>query len=150
MRQLNLPLFSFSIKKEQNRKLIFDRFRKKWVVLTPEEWVRQNFLMYLVEEKEYPISLITVEAGLKVAQRKKRTDILIYNRQAKALLIVECKAPEVKITEEVFDQIIRYNMTLQVKFLIVTNGLQHFCCELDYTNNKYAYLENIPSYSHLV
>ena len=150
MRPLNLPAYSFSIKEEQGKKFIFDRFRKKHVALTPEEWVRQNFLMYLVEEKNYPASLIAVEAGLKVAQRNKRTDILVYNRQAQALLVVECKAPQVKINEKVFDQIVRYNMSLQVNFLVVTNGLQNFCCKLDYTNNTYSFLKEIPSYQDLI
>lgn len=106
--------------------------------------------MYLVEEKNYPASLIAVEAGLKVAQRNKRTDILVYNRQAQALLVVECKAPQVKINEKVFDQIVRYNMSLQVNFLVVTNGLQNFCCKLDYTNNTYSFLKEIPSYQDLI
>jgi len=150
MRALNLPTYSFSIKEEQGKKLIFDRFRKKQVVLTPEEWVRQNFLMYLVKEKNYPASLIAVEAGLKVAQRKKRTDILVYSRQAQPLLIVECKAPEIKISEKVFEQIVRYNMSLQVNFLVVSNGLQHFCCKLDYANNTYSFLKEIPSYQDLI
>ncbi|MCD4695760.1 MAG: type I restriction enzyme HsdR N-terminal domain-containing protein [Bacteroidales bacterium] len=150
MQKLNLPEYSFRLREQENKKQIFDRWRKKYVVLTPEEWVRQNFIMFLVEKKKFPGSLITVEKGLQVGGRVKRTDVVVYNRQAKPLLIVECKAPEVKITETVFDQIVRYNINLNVNYLVVTNGLQHFCCKLDYTNINYFFLNGIPYYNDLV
>ncbi|HRW62678.1 MAG TPA: type I restriction enzyme HsdR N-terminal domain-containing protein, partial [Bacteroidales bacterium] len=131
MEKLNLPTYSFNIKFIEQRKYIFDFIRKKYVILTPEEWVRQNFLKYLVEEKKYPASLIAVEKEFKLNNLSKRSDAVIYNKQGTPILIVECKAPEVKIGQNVFDQIARYNMVLNVKLLVVTNGLQHFCCKLD-------------------
>lgn len=149
MQKLNLPSYAFRFDEGEGRKLIFDRFRKKWVVLTPEEWVRQNFLMYLVTEKQFPESLLAVEASLKVARRSKRTDIVVYDNRLKPLLIVECKAPQVKIDASVFDQIVRYNITLQVDYLVVTNGLDHFCCRLDYTDNSYTFLPELPAYGNL-
>lgn len=106
--------------------------------------MRQNFLQYLIQEKKYPASLIAVEAGLKYNQLQKRMDVLVYDKQGSPHLMVECKAPEVKITQDVFDQIARYNMVFKVKYLVVTNGLHHFCCLMDYTQNTYLYLEQIP------
>jgi hypothetical protein len=144
MQILNLPTYRFKLKQQGNRTQIFDAIRKKYVVLTPEEWVRQNFLQYLIQEKKFPASLIAVEAGLKYNQLQKRMDVLVYDKQGNPYLMVECKAPEVKITQDVFDQIARYNMVFKVKYLVVTNGLNHFCCEMDYTTNSYSYLENIP------
>ncbi len=149
MHTLNLPAYQFRIQKVGGRQQIFDRWRKKFVALTPEEWVRQNFIRYLVEEKQFPESLIAVETGLKVATRSKRTDVVVYNRQARPFIIIECKAPEVPVTREVFDQIVRYNITLQVDYLMVTNGLQHFCCKLDYQNSTYRFLESIPIFNTL-
>jgi len=117
------------------------------VILTPEEWVRQNFLKYLVEEKKYPASLIAVEKEFKLNNLSKRSDAVIYNKQGNPYLIIECKAPEVKIDQKVFDQIARYNMVLNVELLVVTNGLQHFCCKLDAENDTYYFLKEIPDYS---
>ena len=150
MQKLNLPEYSFSLREQSEKIQIFDRWRKKYVTLTPEEWVRQNFLMYLVSEKNFPASLISVEAGLKLFKTNKRTDIVVYNKQGNPLLIVECKAPEVALNEKVFDQIVRYNMALQVKYLIVTNGLEHYCCRLDYEKHTYTFLENIPDYKFIL
>ncbi len=150
MEKLNLPEYEFRIRKREGRPEIFDTFRKKFVALTPEEWVRQNFLMYLVNEKEYPGSLIAVEAGLKLYNRIKRTDIVVYSNLGKPVLIVECKAPEVTINQKAFDQIARYNMALRVKYLIVTNGINHYCCLLDYANNSIKYLKDIPDYKNLL
>ena len=144
MQELNLPKYQFKLKKEGERTLIFDIIRKKYLVLTPEEWVRQNFIQYLVQEKKFPASLIAIEAGLKYNQLQKRLDVLVYNKEGKPYLMVECKAPEVKITQAAFDQIARYNMVFKVKYLVVTNGLNHFCCMMDYTNNTYSYLKEVP------
>lgn len=144
MQALNLPPYQFKLKNNGAKSHIFDAIRKKYVVLTPEEWVRQNFLQYLIREKKYPASLIAVEAGLKYNQLQKRMDVLIYDKQGSPHLMVECKAPEVKITQDVFDQVARYNMVFKVKYLVVTNGLHHFCCLMDYTTNSYVYLEQIP------
>ncbi len=146
MQQLNLPLYQFKMKKDGERIQIFDAIRKKYVVLTPEEWVRQNILQYLIQEKNFPSSLIAVEAGLKYNQLQKRADVLVYDKSGSPFLLVECKAPEVKITQDTFDQIARYNLIFKVKYLVVTNGLNHFCCIMDYTDNSYQYLEFIPTF----
>jgi len=150
VQKLNLPEYKFRFKEQNGQNQIFDIFRKKYVVLTPEEWIRQNFLMYLVEEKNYPQSLISVEAGLKVYKRSKRTDIVVYDKQGIPLLIVECKAPNVKINQDVFDQIVRYNIALNVKYLVVTNGLDHYCCSLKSENNTYQFLQEIPDYKNIL
>ena len=150
MQKLNLPEYNFRFKKEENKTYIFDDFRKKFVVLTPEEWVRQNFLLYLITDLDFPKTLISVEAGLKLFKTIKRTDIVVYDKQGVPLLLVECKAPEIAINEKVFDQIVRYNMALQVNYLIVTNGLDHYCCQLDYKNNSYNFLKTIPNYTNIL
>ena len=146
MQVLNLPLYQFKVKQEGLRTHIFDAIRKKYVALTPEEWVRQNFLQYLIQDKKFPASLIAVEAGLKYNQLKKRMDVLVYDKQGTPHLMVECKAPEVKITQDTFDQIARYNMAFKVKYLVVTNGIDHFCCQMDYAQNSFQYLEQIPAF----
>ncbi|MDP3353452.1 MAG: type I restriction enzyme HsdR N-terminal domain-containing protein [Flavobacteriaceae bacterium] len=148
MQELNLPNYQFRIKSNENKLFIFDFIRKKEVVLTPEEWVRQHFLMYLVTEKKYPASLIAVEKKLILNTMTKRTDIVVYNSNAKPEIIVECKAPHVNITEEVFDQIARYNLKLDAQYLIVTNGLQHFFCQIDTKNETYLFLEDIPNWTN--
>jgi type I site-specific restriction endonuclease len=149
LKKLNLPEYAFRIRELDSKRQIFDESRKRFVALTPEEWVRQNFLQYLITEKQYPRSLISVEGGLKLYKRKKRTDIVVYDNQGKALLIVECKAPEVRIDQNVFDQIVRYNMALQVNYLILTNGLNHYSCAIDYVNQNYRFLKEIPAYTDL-
>lgn len=127
--------------------LIFDNLRKKYLVLTPEEWVRQHFVHYLISEKKYPISLIAIEKQLTLNTRKKRTDILVFNQIGTPELIVECKAPSVKITQDTFDQIARYNLKLNANYLIVTNGLTHFYCKMDFKNKTYIFLRDIPAYN---
>jgi hypothetical protein len=149
MEKLNLPTYSFNIKLIEQRKYIFDFIRKKFVILTPEEWVRQNFLKYLVDEKKYPASLIFVEKEFKLNNLSKRSDAVIYNNKGNPVLIIECKATSVKIDQKVFDQIARYNIQLKVDFLIVTNGLEHFCCKIDYENKKYLFLKEVPEYIYL-
>lgn len=147
MQALNMPTYKFKIKNSENKLLIFDIVRKKYVVLEPEEWVRQHFIHYLIEEKKYPLSLIAVEKKLTINGLTKRTDILIFNTEGKPNLIVECKAPSVKITQNAFDQIARYNLKLDANLLIVTNGLEHFYCTLDKKNKAYNFLQEIPIYS---
>jgi hypothetical protein len=147
MKVLNLPFYKFNIKISENKRLIFDQLRKKYVVLTPEEWVRQHFISYLLSEKKYPASLIAIEKELKINGLKKRTDILIFNKKGFPNIIVECKAPSVPITQNTFDQIARYNLKLNASFLIVTNGLQHFYCQMDHENQQYVFLKDIPNYS---
>lgn len=146
MKALNLPVYTFKFKTVNQKTQIFDDIRKKYVQLTPEEWVRQNFISFLRNEKKYPASLISVEAGLIYNRQRKRTDIVIYSTDGIPYLIVECKAPEVEIKNETFEQVSRYNMSLNAKFIVVTNGLVHFCLKIDFKENKYIFLDNIPPY----
>ena len=149
MQQLNLPEYTFRIKTEDGKTMIFDAIRRKFVALTPEEWVRQNFIEYLKTEKNYPASLMAVEKQIIINQLQRRFDLLVYSRTHQPCLIAEFKAPDVKITQEVFDQVVRYNMALKVAGIIVSNGLQHFACKMDYANNTYSYLREIPGYGEL-
>lgn len=146
MQQLNLPTFKFKIKSNENKFAIFDILRKKYVVLTPEEWVRQHYIHYLIHHKNYPASLIAIEKKLILNNLTKRTDILIYNSQGQPDIIVECKAPSIRISQESFDQIARYNLKLKANYLVVTNGLHHYYCQMDHHNQRYIFLENLPVY----
>lgn len=146
MERLNLPEYAFRTKTEDGKTLIFDVIRKKFVVLTPEEWVRQNFIQYLIKEKKYPESLMAVEKQIKVNGKQRRFDLLIYLRNGQPLLIAEFKAPGVKINQDAFDQVVRYNMALRVERVVVSNGLEHFACEIDYPKNTYSYLTGVPEY----
>ncbi len=143
---LNLPPYPFKLEQAENVIYIFDELRKKKLVLTPEEWVRQHFVQFLIQHKQYPKSLIKLEGGLKLNQLQKRTDILIFNKEGKADILVECKATSVKIDQKVFDQAARYNMIHKVKYLVVSNGLQHFYCEINHKNESYSFLEDLPTY----
>ena len=149
MQQLNLPEYQFRFKKINGKPQIFDRIRKKFFPLTPEEWVRQNLVRFLVEEKHYPESLLAIEMSFTIHGQPLRSDIVSFNNQGKPILVVECKAPSVKITQQTFDQIARYNMHLQVKHLIVSNGLQHYCCELHPENGTFEFLREIPDYKEV-
>jgi len=142
--QLNLPDYTFTLKKEQGKPYIFDEVRKKYLVLTPEEWVRQNYIKFLIAERGFPSSLFQIETGLYVNKTLKRTDVVICNSTGEPMVIVECKAPSVKITQDVFDQIARYNITLKTSFLVVTNGLSHFYCKIDLDKKNYSFLKDIP------
>ncbi len=146
MHKLNLPEYSFRTKIEDGKQFIFDSIRKKYIVLTPEEWVRQNFIQYLKNEKKYPENLMAVEKQIKVNGKQRRFDLLIYSRNGQPLLIVEFKAPNVKITQDAFDQVVRYNMALRVEKVLVSNGLQHFACQIDYVKNSFVYLLEIPEF----
>ncbi|PQB07177.1 restriction endonuclease subunit R [Polaribacter filamentus] len=146
MIKLNLPNYNFKLKSKENKTLIFDKLRKKYMVLTPEEWVRQHFVHFLIDKKNYPTSLIALEKQLTINNRKKRTDILVFNTEGTPEIIVECKAPSIKITQDTFDQIARYNLKLKANFLIVTNGLDHFYCKMDFENETYIFLKEIPDY----
>ena len=150
MQVLNLPTYLFNIKSEGGRKFILDTIRRKYVALTPEEWVRQNFIRYLTEEKSYPPSLLSIEAGFALYKVSKRTDILIHNRQGQPVVIVECKAPEVEITRTVFDQIIRYNLSYKTNYLMVTNGLRHLCCRLEHGSGGVSFLKEIPNFEEVI
>ena len=146
MQKLNLPSYHFKLKSNEKHTLIFDNLRKKYLVLTPEEWVRQHFVRFLVDQKKYPTSLIAIEKQLKINNLTKRSDIVIFNKTGNPYILVECKAPSVKITQATFDQIARYNLRLNANYLIVTNGLQHYFCKIDVKNETYIFLEDIPDY----
>jgi len=146
MINLNLPSYTLKVKSKENKYFIFDIIRKKYVQLNPEEWVRQNFIHYLIDKKKYPKSLISVEKQLKINKLTKRTDILIFDKNGFPNIIVECKAPSIKITQDTFDQIARYNLKLNANFLIVTNGLQHFYCKMNHKEMKYDFLNDIPDF----
>ncbi|MFA8433686.1 MAG: type I restriction enzyme HsdR N-terminal domain-containing protein [Marinifilaceae bacterium] len=146
MEKLNLPNYSFKIKSELQRNLIFDSIRKKYVKLTPEEWVRQNFIQYLIQEKHFPPGLMAVEMGVNINKLPQRSDIVLFNSMGNPLVIVECKATHIKISQETFNQIARYNMKLRVEYLIVTNGLRHYCCKMDYEKQTYSFLPQVPDY----
>ncbi len=149
MQQLNLPVYQFNIKKKDDGFIILDSLRKRWVTLTPEEWVRQNFVRYLIQEKKFPASLMNNEISITQNGIKRRCDTLVADMQGNALVIVEYKAPTIAISQKTFDQIVRYNMVLHAYYLIVSNGLNHYCCKIDYDNNSYSFLKEIPSYSQL-
>jgi hypothetical protein len=144
MLDLNLPKYDFKVKTEDGSTQIFDVIRKQFVKLTPEEWVRQNFIQYLIDEKKYPASLMVVEYALKYNNMQKRADILCFNKEGAPQLMVECKAASAPINQKVFDQIARYNFSLKVPYLVVTNGLEHYCCAMDYEQNTYRFVEEIP------
>ncbi|MCD4736786.1 MAG: type I restriction enzyme HsdR N-terminal domain-containing protein [Bacteroidales bacterium] len=150
MVRLNLPEYELKIRKTGLQTEILDPVRKKYIKLTPEEWVRQNFLMYLVHEKGVPQSHLKTEAGFLLNKMTKRFDILVSGKNGEPLMLVECKAPEIKIDQKVFDQVARYNMVFKVHFLIVTNGISHFCCMMDFENRKYHFLEEIPLYTEML
>jgi type I site-specific restriction-modification system R (restriction) subunit len=147
--QLNLPAYSFRTTQKEGKSLIFDAYRHRWVKLTPEEWVRQHFVRYLADEKHFPASLMALERSLKFNRLDFRADVVVFSTSGIPLLIVECKAPEVKISQKVFDQIVRYNFEFQVEYLIVTNGLSHFCCKIDKANQTYEFLREIPDFREI-
>jgi hypothetical protein len=146
MQELNFSKFPFRFKNSENKISIFDCIRKKFVILQPEEWVRQHCIQFLVQEKKYPESLINVEKELKVNGLSKRYDIVVFNPDGSIHIIVECKAPQITINQETFNQIARYNLTLNATYLMVTNGLNHYYCQMDFKNECYNFLENIPDY----
>ncbi len=146
MTELNFPKFTFRLKNSENKVSIFDCIRKKFVILQPEEWVRQHCVHYLINEKNYPISHINVEKELKVNGLKKRYDIVVFNPDGSIHLIVECKAPKIKTNQNTFDQVARYNLALKATFLMVTNGLNHYYCQMDFIEEKYHFLQDIPNY----
>ncbi|MRT17263.1 type I restriction enzyme HsdR N-terminal domain-containing protein [Vitellibacter sp. q18] len=146
MQKLHFPTYSFRFKSSENKTMVFDEIRKKFVVLTPEEWVRLHAVQFLLNEKKYPKSLINVEKQLKLNETVKRYDIVVFNKDGSIFLIVECKAPAVEISQLTFDQIARYNLALESDFLMVTNGLEHYFCQMNFKNKRYVFLEEIPDY----
>ena len=149
MFSLNLPVFDAKIEARSGKNVIFDVIRKRYVALTPEEWVRQHFVHFLIAHKGYPVALMSNEVLLNLNGTKKRCDTVLYRRDLTARMIVEYKAPHIEITQAVFDQITRYNMVLKVDYLIVSNGMQHYCCRMNYDDRSYVFLKDIPDYSLL-
>lgn len=150
MYELNLPKYGIKIANENGHLTIFDVLRRKYVVLTPEEWVRQHFVHYLIGHKGYPQTLMANEIQLAIGNKKLRCDSVLYDRSLKPRMIIEYKAPMVNITQKVFDQITVYNMLLHVDYLVVSNGIKHYCCQMDYDNQKYLFLEDIPDYQEII
>lgn len=146
---LNLPPHPFKLIEKEGTTYIFDGFRKKNLVLTPEEWVRQHFIQFLINQKQFPKALIQVEGGLTLNQLQKRTDIVVFNRAGEKIMVIECKAPSVKIKQAVFDQAARYNSVHKTKWLVVTNGLQHFFAEINHLEKKFKFVENLPNFDDL-
>ena len=146
MQNLNFPSYTFRFKNSENKMAIFDEIRKKFVVLTPEEWVRQHVVQYLLLEKKYPKSLINVEKLVKVNGLNKRYDIVVFQPNGEIFMLIECKAPEVAISQQTFDQIARYNLKLNAQYLMVTNGLNHYFCQMDFENEKYVFLREAPDF----
>jgi hypothetical protein len=146
---LNLPEYQHNIRSVGGKHEIFDPVRRKFVALTPEEWVRQNFVSYLITAKDVPLSLIAVEQMLVYNTMKKRADLLVYSNKGIPVLMVECKAASVELTQKAFDQIARYNLTLKVPFLIVTNGLRHICSKINFEERSYKFLEEVPDYRQM-
>jgi len=149
MLDLNLPSFDINVKKINGKLAVFDPLRRKFVVLTPEEWVRQHFVNYLITEKCYPKLLIANEIQINLNSQKRRCDSVVYDRSLSPLVIIEYKSPDVPISQSVFDQIARYNIVLRVRYLIVSNGLNHYCCRMNYENQSFEYLSDIPDYTEL-
>jgi len=146
MQKLNFPAYTFRFKNSENKVAIFDVIRKKFIILTPEEWVRQHTVQFLLEEKKYPKSYINVEKLIKVNDTSKRYDIAVFKPNGELFLLIECKAPEVTISQDTFDQIARYNLKLKAEYLMVTNGLNHYFCQMDFENEKYVFLKELPNF----
>ena len=149
MFRLNLPQYEIKIGEKDGKRTIFDFLRRKYVTLTPEEWVRQHFTHYLIAHKGYPKGLMGNEVELHVGEKRLRCDTILYNKQTQPQMIIEYKAPTIQIQQKTFDQISVYNLLLHVDYLIVSNGLEHYCCKMDYDNQKYLFLQDIPDYKNL-
>jgi hypothetical protein len=146
MQKLNFPAYSFRFKNSENKVSIFDEIRKKFILLTPEEWVRQHTIRFLILEKNYPKSHINVEKILKINDLNKRYDIVVFNPDGSIFLLIECKAPEIGTSQATFDQIARYNLLLKADYLMVTNGINHYFCQMDFDNQRYNFLKDLPRY----
>jgi hypothetical protein len=150
LKELNLPQYSFKITGKEGSEMILDPLRRKYVKLTPEEWVRQNFVQYLVHEGKYPAGLIGIEVMFGFNKLKRRVDILVHNRSGEPVMIVECKSPDIKIDEKIFDQIVCYNMKYKVPYIVVTNGLVNYACKINFFENSFEFLLVIPLYEDLL
>lgn len=147
---LNLPPYPAKLTKENETIFIFDDLRKKKLVLTPEEWVRQHWVHYLHLQKKYPKSLMKIEGGLKLNDLQKRSDLLIYNNRGEKIVLAEFKAPHIKITQVTFEQIANYNSIHKIPLLLVSNGLEHYYCKIDFQNSSFIFIEELPSYDQLL
>lgn len=149
MNNLNLPAFQYKIKHIENKAYIYDILRKKFILITPEEWVRQHLVNYLIGYLSYPKQLIANEVSIRLNSTSKRCDTVVYSKTLQPQVIIEYKSPEIDLSQAVFDQALRYNMVLRVKYIILSNGIKHICCKIDYDNNKYIFLSDIPRYEDL-
>lgn len=149
MEQLNFPHYTINLKNRENKPYIFDQVRKKWLLCTPEEWVRVHVVSYLIETKGYPASWMRVEQELRVFGTRKRFDLVVVDAAMKSHILVECKAPSVPINQKTFDQITRYNLELQCPYLMVSNGLNHYFCKMNFEENSLTWIEELPNYSSI-
>lgn len=149
MIRLNLPTFEIKLSGTKEHPRIYDILRRRYIALTPEEWVRQHFVHFLTGHKGYPTALMANEISLSIGNKKLRADSVLYDRQMQPRMIIEYKAPHIEITQKVFDQIAAYNLLLHVDYLVVSNGIQHYCCRMDYENHKYEFLREIPDYDEI-
>lgn len=147
---LNLPGYDFKLRKEGNTIKIYDFIRRKYVALTPEEYVRQHFVNWLCTELGYPPSIVANEVRIHLNETQRRCDTVIFNPGSEPLMIVEYKAPDIALSQATFDQIVRYNMVLRARYLVVSNGMKHYCCVMDYKNNTYNFIPRIPAYSEVI
>jgi len=150
MEQLNLPTYDYELRNDNGRIVILDPIRKRFVSLTPEEWVRQHFVQYLMSHLSVPQGLIQIEVSIPIRGRLYRADIVVYNRQIVPILVVECKRPSITLGQEVFNQVGYYNLGLKVPYLVVTNGMQHYCCRVDQPLRSYQFLDQIPSFDTMI
>lgn len=149
MEPLNLPTYFFRIKEDRGKKYIFDEIRRRFVLLTAEEWVRQHLVFFLIKDRNFPRSLISVEKGFVHSRRKQRYDLLVFDRNGEPLMMVECKAPDIEINQQVFDQAGRYNNHYQATYLLISNGMKHYCCLINKSNRQYRFLHEIPAYQDI-
>ncbi|MCF8347122.1 MAG: type I restriction enzyme HsdR N-terminal domain-containing protein [Bacteroidales bacterium] len=150
MQKLNLPEYDLKTKEESGRIFVFDPFRSRYLVYTPEEHVRQHFARFLIEERGFPATLMATEHSMKLNKMSKRCDILVFSRDRQPVVLVECKSPAVRITQAVFDQVARYNVVFRVSYLMVTNGMKHYCCRVDFASGKVEFMDEIPQYGSLI
>jgi hypothetical protein len=150
LQQLNLPVIELKSRTLNGRTEIFDQIRKIYVCLTPEEWVRQHFINYLLTDRQVPAGLLAVEKQIKVNRLSKRCDIVVHDPNGKPALVVECKAPKIRISQETYNQAIRYNLSLNIRYMVLTNGLNHFCFKLDYENQSHVQMDHIPSFREII
>ncbi|MGC3948703.1 MAG: type I restriction enzyme HsdR N-terminal domain-containing protein [Chryseolinea sp.] len=143
---LNLPPYEYSLKREGDKVFILDQLRKKYLLLTPEEWVRQHFVHHLINDHRYPKALIKIEGGLKFNSLSKRSDIVIFSREGTPWMLVECKAPDVKLRQATIEQAATYNQTLRASYIVITNGMSHICCEIDWTNGSSRQVMELPGF----